>query len=189
MLKHGVELTLSRGLEQWLWFLGLDVCHPSGNLLVKYGLRKFDSANNKGSSRYQIEQNGDLIDLHSFFVGIYPNSSDGFIFIRARNRCFLYTAKHPPQPGDYGEEYMFTPETKELTNRFHTAAKLFLQWLEDYEAWIDKSYGFKYRDSCFKAYHLKWLCPSESRDWFSSFRHHPFKTKPVKPVEAFMKLL
>ena len=72
MLKQGVEVTLSRGLEQWLWFLGLDVRHPSGNLLVKYGLKKFKSPNNKGSSRYQSEQNGDLIDLHSFFVGIYP---------------------------------------------------------------------------------------------------------------------
>ena len=86
---------------------------------------KLKSPNNKGSSRYQSEQNEDLIDLHSFFVGIYPNSSDGFIFIRARNRCFLYTAKYPPWPGDYPEEYMFTPETKELTNRFHSAAALF----------------------------------------------------------------
>ena len=46
MLKQGVEVTLSRGLEQWLWFLGLDVRHPSGNLLVKYGLKKFKSPNN-----------------------------------------------------------------------------------------------------------------------------------------------
>ena len=84
---------------------------------------------------------------------------------------------------------MFTPETKELTNRFHAAASLFLEWLEDYEVWIDKSYGFEYRDLCYKAYHLKWQCPSEGRDWFSSFRRHPFQTKPVKPAEAYMKLL
>ena len=189
MLKQGVEVTLSRGLEQWLWFLGLDVRHPSGNLLVKYGLKKFKSPNNKGSSRYQSEQNGDLIDLHSFFVGIYPKSSDGFIFIRARNRCFLYTAEYPPCPGDYPEEYMFTPETKELTNRFHAAAALFLEWLEDYELWIEQSFGFKYRESCYEAYHLKWQPPSEGRDWFSSFLRYPFKTKPVKPVSAHMRLL
>ena len=74
MLKQGVEVTLSRGLEQWLWFLGLDVRHPSGNLLVKYGLKKFKSPNNKGSSRYQSEQNGDLIDLPvslSVFIQIH----------------------------------------------------------------------------------------------------------------------
>ena len=100
-----------------------------------------------------------LIDLHSF-VGIYPNSSDGFVFIRARNRCFLYTAEYPPQPGDYPEEYMFTPETKELTNRFHSAAKHFLQWLEDYEAWIDNHMASMLR-LCFKAYHLKCYAPQK----------------------------
>ena len=56
MLKQGVELTLSRGLEQWLWFLGLDVCHPSGNLLVKYGLRKFDSPNNKEAADIKVSR-------------------------------------------------------------------------------------------------------------------------------------
>ena len=48
MLKRGVESTLSRGMEQWLWFWGLGVHHPEGNLLTRHGFRKFKSPRTKG---------------------------------------------------------------------------------------------------------------------------------------------
>ena len=189
MLKQGVEVTLSRGLEQWLWFLGLDVRHPEGNLLTRHGFRKFKPQRSKGSSRYQREWHGDLIDLHSFFVGVYPKNADGFIFIRARYQCFIYTAPHPPCPGNYPEDFIFTTNTDESIRRFHAAAARFLGWLEEYEQWLDYTCGPDYRTSCYKAYHLKWQPPSKGRNWFSWFREQPNYAEPVKPVEAHMKLL
>ena len=66
MLKRGVQSALTRGLEQWLWFLGVDTRNPEGNLLVRNGFRKFKPPLTKGSSRYQCKWRGNLIDLHSF---------------------------------------------------------------------------------------------------------------------------
>ncbi len=189
MLKRGVEATLSRGLEQWLWFLGVDVRHPEGNLLVRNGFRKFKLSNTKGSSRYQLNWNGNLIELHSFCVGVYSKSTDGFIFIRARNRCFLFTDHRPPCPGDYPEDCIIAPDTHELTYRFHAVASTFLGWLEEYEQWVDYTYGATYRTACYEAYHLKWQPPTTGRDWFNCFRDQMHKTEAVKSVEAYMKLL
>ena len=189
MLKRGVQSALTRGLEQWLWFLGVDTRNPEGNLLVRNGFRKFKPPRTKGSSRYQRKWRGNLIDLHSFFVGIYPERADGFIFIRARNQCFLFTDNQPPCPGDYPEDCIISADTDELTHRFHTAASTFLSWLEEYEQWVDFTYGTNYRADCYDAYHLKWQPPTIGRNWFNCFRHQPHKTEELKSVEAYMKLL
>ena len=169
MLKRGVQSALTRGLEQWLWFLGVDTRNPEGNLLVRNGFRKFKPPLTKGSSRYQCKWRGNLIDLHSFFVGIYPERADGFIFIRARNQCFLYTDDQPPCPGDYPEDCIISADTDELTHRFHTAASTFLSWLEEYEQWVDFTCGTNYRTDCYDAYHLKWQPPTIGRNWFNCF--------------------
>ena len=186
MLKRGVQSALTRGLEQWLWFLGVDTRNPEGNLLVRNGFRKFKPPLTKGSSRYQCKWRGNLIDLHSFFVGIYPERADGFIFIRARNQCFLYTDDQPPCPGDYPEDCIISAGTDELTHRFHTAASTFLSWLEEYEQWVDFTCGPNYRTDCYDATYPCHRRANYHHDlWPGGIRHDLYQHNEETKKEAY----
>ena len=189
MLKPGVQASLARGLEQWLWFLGVDTRTPGDNLLVRNGFLKFKPLFTRGSSRYRRNWRDGLIELHGYCVGAYSKDADSFIFIRRDSRCFLYTAPRPPWPGRYRQRCLVTPESEAEFSRFHAAATRFLEWLEDYERWVDQTYGPRYREACYEAYHLKWQPPAEGRAWFRDFRRCPRRLEAVKPVVPHLALL
>lgn len=182
MLAAGVQSSLARGLEQWLWFLGLDVLYAKNNLLLKNGFVKYKPPETKGSSLYRRAWKDYLIELHSFCVGAYSEDDDGFIFIRARRQCFLYTSYHPARPGLYSEEDLQLVKDKETSVRFYKAAVRFLDWLIEYERWIDRFCERGYRDKCYKAYHMKWLPPSEGLEWLHHFCENPSEAGGVQPV-------
>ena len=189
MLKSGVQSSLLRGLEQWLYFLGVDVSYPKNNLLLQNGFIKYKPSGTQGSSRYRRVWRGARIELHSFCVGIYPEHGDGFIFIRARHQCFLYTALHPPSPGIYPENDLIAAENEETIARFHAAAVRFLDWLAAYESWVDLECGPGYRTECYQAYQMKWLSPVRGRAWFRRFCSEPRAVASVRPVVPDMALL
>ncbi len=189
MLKPGVQYSLARGLEQWLWFLGVDASCPKNNLLLRNGSVKFKPAGTQGSSRYRQAWRGNCIELHSFCVGVYPEDADGFIFIRARHQCFLYVAANPPIPGSYPEQDVIPAETEEPIDRFHAAAVRFLDWLAAYETWVDRECGPGYRAQCYQAYHMKWLPPISGLAWFRHFCSKPREVMPVCPEVSDMTLL
>ena len=188
MLKSGVQSSLLRGLDQWLWFLGVDTRDPEDNVLVQHGFVKFKPPGTEGSSRYRIRWRGNRVELHGYCVGIYPKQADGFIYIRARHQCFIYTASKPPFPGRYPEENLLVADTDESIRRFHAVATRFLGWLEEYEQWVDRTYP-NYRAACYEAYHLKWQPPATGRAWFQRFCRQPQTVAPVKPVVPDMALL
>tara|TARA_B100000676_G_C17826313_1_gene705365 strand:- start:30 stop:728 length:699 start_codon:yes stop_codon:yes gene_type:complete len=188
VLKPGVQSSLLRGLDQWLWFLGVDTRDPNDNLLVQHGFVKFKPRGTDGSSRYRIAWRGHRVELHGFCVGIYSGHVDGFIYIRARQQCFVYTSPHAPCPGHYHEDQLIASDTDDSTRRFHAAASRFLGWLEEYEQWVDRTYP-GYRAACYDAYHLKWQPPAAGRAWFRHFRERPSTVGEVNPVVPNMALL
>lgn len=187
MLKHGVQCCLARGLEQWLWFLGVDASKPERNLLERFGFIKKAPPSTGGSSLYELVWNGLLIELHSFCIGAYPNDADGFIYIRKHCKCFLYTASHTPCPGNYVDEDLTEPQMELELRSFHLVVSKFLNWLEEYELWIDHHYGMGYREACYKAYHLKWQPPTIGREWFKNYRQKADKVEPLIPMVMDMR--
>lgn len=169
---------LLRGLEQQLWFLGQDVLHAAGgrkNLLVQHGFEKFKPPFQQGSSRYRTVWKGRTVELHSFCVGIYGAKADGFLYIRAKNLAAVYCGRRPPWPGRYRDALLFQPRWGwiEEEARFHRAASVFLEWLDDYETWVEREMGADYRAGCYRRYHQEWLPPEEVRDWFRLYRDAP----------------
>lgn len=189
MLSPEIHSSLTRGLEQWLWFLGQDALNGEINLLRRHGFERFKPLLTPGSSRYRRRWRGRRVELHSYCVGIYGASREGFIYIRARNRCFLYTGQRAPWPGDYPEHQLLPPETDAEQIRFHSVAAEFLEWLEAYEQWLDAHIGPDYRTDCYAAYHLKWQPPAKGRAWFRQFCRAPCQVRPVRPVVPYMELL
>lgn len=188
MLKPGVQSSLVRGLEQWLWFLGMDVRHQMGNLLLKNGFVKFKPNGTGGSSRYQREWRGGYIDLHSYSVGFCSKEHKGFQYVRARHQCFIYTSSNPPFPGCYPEEFLIAADSDEKMCHLHSAATHFLEWVEEYERWVDSACGSKYREDCYQAYKRKWQPPVTGRAWFRRFCRQPTSIEPIAPVVTDMDL-
>lgn len=170
MINQKIYKQLMQGLEQYLWFLGQDTKDHKNNLLREYGFRRYRARWHGGSSRYKKGWGSKTVDLHSFCVGIYSRKQDGFLFVRAHEKAYAYLGKKGPLPGRYRKTYLILPSNKENKKRFFDASCDFLEWLEDYEAWIERTYGKGYRIGCYRRYHNKWLSPAKARKWFKSYR-------------------
>ena len=146
-------------LQQYLWFLGQDTLNPDDNLLQQYGFAKHPAVNHGGTSRYTFKWGDRTVELHSFCVGIYGNRQNGFLFVRAHDAAYLYLGNQAPLPGHYLDDLILHPENDGVMERFLPICSEFLEWLEDYEQWIDSTQGKGYRKNCYKMYHRKW-CPA-----------------------------
>ncbi len=170
MLNQKTYKQLIRGLEQQLWFFGQDTLNRENNLLERYGFDRHRTPEHDGSSRYQISLGLRTVELHSFCVGIYGNNQDGFLYVRAHNRAYVYLGETPPLPGSYLKELLIFPLGRESKRRFYESSCDFLKWMELYENWIDATYGKRYRLDCYERYHRKWLEPDQARKWFHTYR-------------------
>ena len=57
----GLFRDLAGGFKQQMFFWGLDVANPGGNLLVRQGFRREQSAGLKGTSHYKLPWQGGLV--------------------------------------------------------------------------------------------------------------------------------
>lgn len=170
MINQKIYKQLNRGLEQYLWYLGQDTKDPKNNLLRQYGFHRYRISGHGGSSRYKIKRGSKMVDLHSFCVGIYGKNKESFLFVRAHDQSYLYLGKKAPLPGRYRKTFLVRPVKRETKERFFIASCEFLEWLEDYETWVEKNYGKGYRIGCYKRYSSKWLSPAKARKWFQKYR-------------------
>jgi len=166
-------------LGQQMYFWGRDVRHPDGNLLVAAGFSRRPSEGLTGTSCYRLTlPDGDLVELHGACVGRYRGSGgeEGFLYVRGRQRAFLYTGAEPPVPGRYPGAML----------RFGTAGEMyrascrFLDWWLAYEDWVAAVGGTGYRDDCFRAYRKlpasnPWLPPDRALAWLRAFRENPLR--------------
>lgn len=163
-----------RGMEQQMWMLGQDARH-GGNLLLRHGFERFRTSR-QGSSRYRLPWRGATVELHSFCAGLYRADAPGFIYIRGKYNAFRYDGTEPPNPESFCHAPLAIPEHTQLSDPFFAAVALYLDWAEEYEAWIEKLVGPGYRTNLFPHCPLPWLPPAEARRWLRTFRDQPLAT-------------
>lgn len=170
-----------RGMEQQMWFLGQDVRHGD-NLLRRHG---FDArrTSHRGSSRYRLAWRGHTIELHSFCAGLYRADAPGFLFIRGNYEAYRYEGAEPPDPECFCHAPLAIPEHTDAHDPFFAAITLFLEWLEEYETWLERLVGPTYRARLFPHCPLPWLPPSEARAWLRAFARAPLTTPPPRRRE------
>ncbi len=163
---------LAAGLRQQMYFLGRDVLHPSGNLLLRSGFLKRPSEGLKGTSCYRLPWEGGFIDLHGSCAGWYPDAEGpGFIYVRPRSRCFRWMGDAPPVPGKWPVRLLRADDTAAL----HAAALPFLSWWLAYERAIITAGHGGHRGDCYRGLRRaaglrQWLPPSEAIGWVEQFR-------------------
>jgi len=160
-------------------FWGCDACHPRENLLSASGLQRIarTEQGREGSSRYRIEWQGGLVELHSYCVGWYSPETPGIIFIRSLQRFRSCVGPQPLTPGKYERERFFAAGRDQL---LHSVTPL-VAWITDYERRIAEMEGLHYRRNCWrlslkKAGARPWLPPDQAVDWFQCFLDCPETT-------------
>ena len=132
-------------LRQQMFFWGRDVM-SGGNLLLKHGFEKLPSTGLKGTSCYRLRYEDGVIELHGACAGWYPQAGSarpGFLFVRTRGRISTHRLHEPVVPGRYQSEAL-----QNHTADAMAAARLFADWLADYEAWVRRQMGPGYRVEC-----------------------------------------
>ncbi len=175
---RGLIRDFTAGLNQQMYFWGRDVLYPDGNLLTDHGFARMPSGGLKGTSCYRMQlADGDHIELHGACVGRYPAvqcQSPGFLFVRARQRIFLYSGSEPAIPGRYVPEQLRPGSAVEM----YAICCQFLDWWLAYEEWITTRVSPGFRDACHWTFqHLPasapWLPPAEALAWLRAFRESP----------------
>ena len=187
-----VRRFLVAAMEQQMWFFGCDTTCADGNLLVRYGFKRYRLKGHRGeTSRYRFHWRRSarvaagchdavedaLVDLHGWCAGLHRGTCGGrggFLYVRAGNRLGWYDAPQPPAPGEYDDDPDARGAFRLLGPRpergFCRAAALFFAWVDDYESWIERTCGPDYRRRCHGRAPLPWLSPMEARGWLARYR-------------------
>ena len=163
LLRRREQRRLVRCLEQQVWFLGQDVLSPAGNLLVWHGFHKWKPPFVPGSSRYRRAWRDRVVELHSFCIGLYGGGRDGFVYVRAHDAAYGYRGQCPPLPGRYRREWL-QPLSQPGFGEF-------VEWLLEYEQWVEDRCGASYREVAYQRYHRKWLAPAAARTWLENWKN------------------
>lgn len=162
---------LTVGLGQQMFFWGRDVVQGV-NLLVSHGFERQPSTGLQGTSCYRLPWRGGLLELHGACAGWYPSDPEqpGFLFVRSDKRCYAHHLSKPVVPGRYDHDDLRAGKAKPVL----TAARVFVSWLADYEAWIDSEKGPEYRRECHGMFarlptSRTWLPPDLARQWWDRF--------------------
>lgn len=155
----------ARGLAQQMVFWGHDVRHPSGNLLLRFGLRRSPSPGLTGTSCYSMPWEDGLIELHGAVASWTTHEAGvGILFCRDKCRVGLWNGPRPPVPGQENGAAGAVDER-------WLAFQPFLRWLIAYEQWILETLGTEWRAACWRA--LKrlpkgkpWLPPTLALEWW-----------------------
>jgi hypothetical protein len=171
----GLLRDLAVGMKQQMFYLGRDVVHSRGNLLVKQGFEKTRSAGLQGTSCYGIDWQNGRIELHGACAGWYPkNGRNGFIYIRPLGKCFTWLENQAPVAGYWPAESLATMDPASHSS----ACYPFIDWWIHYERWIEKSLGSASRIDSYRQHKRlpkskSWLAPMLAICWLEKFRTNP----------------
>jgi len=117
---------------QW----GQDVRSPAGNLLVKHGFSRISQPSlHKGSSRYRLNWQDRVVELHGFCAGLYGGGRPGFIYVRSNNLVRAYLGQESPLPGTYPTALLASDLDPLWRKAFVLARDEFLNWVDHYLGW------------------------------------------------------
>jgi hypothetical protein len=173
-------LDLAAGINQQMYYWGRDVLHAGGNLLVRNGFTKRPSTGLQGTSCYALPWRGGHIELHGSHAGWFRDDG-GFLFIRPRKRCVLWTSPDLPVPGVWPEDHLVSKADSAL----HAASVPFIDWWLAYESAIAGMLGPGYRSQGYSQYRKlpktrSWLPPREANAWITAFRENPSSVRRAK---------
>lgn len=176
----GLLRDLGAALRQQMFYWGLDVVHPSGNLLMAQGFVKTKSEGLQGTSCYGRDWQGGRLELHGACAGWYAPEG-GFIFVRPHGKSFVWRGGGPPVPGDWPAELLEGAEPSSL--REH--ALPFLEWWLGSERWLAGKLGYAYRAGCHRGFKKlprsrPWLAPEPAQAWLSRFLEDPRELERAK---------
>lgn len=167
---------VATGLYLQMYYWGRDVLHPGGNLLVEHGFRRIAKEGAHGTSRYQRELEGGILELHGHLAGWYPaeGGGPGMIFVRQRRVCQLCGEVLPVRADQVDEARIWTPAGSSEWAQLARVTGTVLKWLVEYEAWVDSQLGSCHRAAQYREYQMLpkrhwWLPPEAARNWYAAF--------------------
>ena len=173
---------LCEGIQQLMYFWGLDVIHPEGNFLIEQGFDRSASTGIKGTSCYRRSWQSGYIELYGSCAGWY-GSGNGFTFIRPKRRCAVWLSDSvTPIPGNWQDHLIDKSAT---FDELYLASRPFLDWLISYEEAVLNRFGSGYRMQNYKDYQRvpmakAWFEPVDALPWFRCFRERPDKLERSK---------
>lgn len=165
---------LAEGLQQQMFFWGLDVTLPTGNFLKEQGFQRTPSTGLKGTSCYRLPWRSGHIELYGACAGWYGGDG-GFTFLRPERRCYVWTTgSETPIPGDVQKEFLSPVKGQQL----YRAALPFIEWLVSYEKSVRLRFGEVHRLESFRRYRKvpkakQWVEPQAALEWFKSLCDSP----------------
>lgn len=167
---------VATGLYLQMYYWGRDVVHPGGNLLVEHGFRRIAKEGVHGTSRYQRELDGGILELHGHLVGWYPveGAGPGMIFVRQRRVCQLCGEVLPVRADRVETARIWTPSGAAEWAQLADTTCILLKWLVEYEGWISSHLGSSHRAAQYREYQMLpkrywWLPPHTARCWYAAF--------------------
>jgi len=159
----------AQGFYQQMYFLGKDVTHKNGNLLVQSGFVKSPSQGLKGTSCYTLETDHQTIELYGSCACLYTRDSK-VAFIRLKNRFYHWLPERRCIAGRWTDDDLEagTPES------IYQSLIPLLRWWLGHEAWIAQHLPPSYRNTCYKEWKKvnsskSWLPPAVALDWVQGF--------------------
>lgn len=170
----GLFRDLAGGFKQQMFFWGLDVVNPGGNLLVRQGFRREPSAGLRGTSHYKLRWQGGSIELHGACAGWFSPQGQGFLYVRPLGRCYVWSGGQSAIPGEWPSPFLKVDDPL----RMHALAAPFIAWWLHSEDWIAREKGLAYRPACHRQFKRlsgsrPWLLPPLDRDWLRAFLDTP----------------
>lgn len=147
-----VRETAAAFLNQQMWCWGYDIRRAEGNALLLHGFKRWRPPEGTlGSTAYQLDMPNDRQVVLWGFGLFFGDGSDGGLFLKrftfaplSTTACDLRAALwRPEELPDFRPPECDAERTSLL--RVLTAA---LQWIGEYESWVQATLGLDYRQQC-----------------------------------------
>lgn len=186
-LPPSLEQRAARLLEQQMWCLGHDIRHER-NLLLEYGFsRERPPHGVRGSSTYRIEKEGLTLSLWGFGI-LAANRGMGTLAIKRHGFTPSWSSQEL-LTRDVWQAHdlpsLGTPTEKKEQWQAALLLEKTMSFMADYEAWIIKRCGERYRSSVIKRWTQKPLIGGQKmeagwRELRKSYLEHCFYEKAVR---------
>ena len=158
------------------WNFGRDIYHPSGNLLIDYGLERFGvpSRQTGGNSyRMYLKENSELV-IWGFGIFLGEAKSGGIFINRFHFSPNILKNSGLDLPIPVSDQ--LPPNRKPLTKKERKTAldktKRIVDWIIEYETWIGKHCDKNWRMQCLADWGKATLAPEEIESGWKNLQKH-----------------
>lgn len=154
----GLLRDLAAGMRQEMFFLGKDVVHSSGNLLLGYGMEKVPGGRVGGTSQYRMRWEGGWVRMHGSYAGWMPDGGgEGIFYDRPAGRWVYWDGEGMRE----GEGVEGMRGIDKVSSEVWEMVRRWVRWWLAWEKRVVAEYGMRYRTNCYR--HFRKL--PKSRAW------------------------